>query len=552
MYSIIECVLLSQSGCVWRNSGDSLVKAAGDVVQWRIDNGFSWNHDIREQFWSKLCQMFPAEMLPKGTVTAAIDAAVDYLARIAPVEVVVRAKCFQCQTDMGWFAYQFENSLEINTTNMKIVPDCLAELYLAMISRQMRKLLGPGGKRVKCISCGNWGAAVPDITLSNLHLPPVLMFGFLVRRNGPQTVKCKMEDSFMLGTIDYNLTGVVLSQPMHFVAVTRIEDKFYNLDNLDDSEGKKSFSTFKGALINKEASKQDEVVLDKRTSETRRAGAIQYAVYTGTDYLMGEDFQKYSSNAQNLNDLLVRKKVETLIVPPCSKDQRMTCPIASSFSPAEADLQPLSCDEVVTEIGRKQVDSGYEEALKEVIRDDPKNELLSNAASPVEVEDFNSNSYQDNSWAEDEVFDVEDNCDKTKATVKDCMERMEREAKERVSVVEEFEEVVSNNDEYFEMDDIQKFDEERVINVDLRLRTFQDMGRLCRLYPGAYYDHDLNAWFCRKCQAFSFPGSASNPWISTGVRLGDHPSRKMKKHFDSSLHKQCIATEKTFQKPSVH
>ena len=129
---------------------------------------------------------------------------------------------------------------------------------------------------------------------------------------------------------------------------------------------------------------------------------------------------------------------------------------------------------------------------------------------------------------------------------------MEREAKERVSVVEEFEEVVSNNDEYFEMDYIQKFDEERVINVDLRLRTFQDMGRLCRLYPGAYYDHDLNAWFCRKCQAFSFPGSASNPWISTGVRLGDHPSRKMKKHFDSSLHKQCIATEKTFQKPSVH
>ena len=423
MYSIIECVLLSQSGCVWRNSGDSLVKAAGDVVQWRIDNGFSWNHDIREQFWSKLCQMFPAEMLPKGTVTAAIDAAVDYLARIAPVEVVVRAKCFQCQTDMGWFAYQLENSLEINTTNMKIVPDCLAELYLAMISRQMRKLLGPGGKRVKCISCGNWGAAVPDITLSNLHLPPVLMFGFLVRRNGPQTVKCKMEDSFMLGTIDYNLTGVVLSQPMHFVAVTRIEDKFYNLDNLDDSEGKKTFSTFKGALINKEASKQDEVVLDKRTSETRRAGAIQYAVYTGTDYLMGEDFQKYSSNAQNLNDLLVRKKVETLIVPPYSKDQRMTCPIASSFSPAEADLQPLSCDEVVTEIGRKQVDSGYEEALKEVIRDDPKNELLSNAASPVEVEDFNSNSYQDNSGAEDEVFDVEDNCDKTKATVKDCMEK---------------------------------------------------------------------------------------------------------------------------------
>ena len=309
MYSIIEAVLLSQSGFAWSNSGDSLVKAAGDIVQWRLDNEFSWNHEIREQFWSKLCQMFPAEMLPKGTVTAALDAAVDYLARIAPIQVVVSAECFECQNDMGWFVYQCESSLEINTTNLKIVPKCLADLYLAMISRQMRKLLGPGGKRVQCISCGNWGAAVPDITISNLSLPPVVTLGFLVKQNGSQTVSCTMEDTFMLGTNDYKLTGVILSQPMHFVAVTRIQDKFYNLDNLDDSEGKKSFSTFKGALINKETLKQqDEVVLDKRTSDTRRAGAIQYAVYTGSEFLIGEDFKKYSSIAQNVNELLVRKK----------------------------------------------------------------------------------------------------------------------------------------------------------------------------------------------------------------------------------------------------
>ena len=90
------------------------------------------------------------------------------------------------------------------------------------------------------------------------------------------------------------------------------------------------------------------------------------------------------------------------------------------------------------------------------------------------------------------------------------------------------------------------------LKVDLRLHTFQTMGRMCRLFPGAYYDHDKNAWCCRKCQAFSFPSSASNPWISNGVRLGDHPIRKMKKHFESNLHIKSIESEKLYNRPSVY
>ena len=184
--------MLSQSGNVWCNSGDSLIKAAADLVKWRLENSFSWSHELRESFWSKLCQMFPAEMLPKGTVTAAVDSAVDYLASVAPIKVVVRAKCLECSTDMGWFGYEFEGSLEINTTNLKTKPKSLSDLYLAMISRQMRKLLGPGGKRVQCGFCETWGADVSDVTLANLQLPPVLVLGFLVKKNNTQTVQCKI------------------------------------------------------------------------------------------------------------------------------------------------------------------------------------------------------------------------------------------------------------------------------------------------------------------------------------------------------------------------
>ena len=40
------------------------------------------------------------------------------------------------------------------------------------------------------------------------------------------------------------------------------------------------------------------------------------------------------------------------------------------------------------------------------------------------------------------------------------------------------------------LDDDGKLDNEPIGKVDLRLRTFQDMGRLCRLFLRAFFDHD--------------------------------------------------------------
>ena len=153
---------------------------------------------------------------------------------MAPVKVVASAECTRCQEDLGWFVYEHEGALEINTTNLKNVPDSLSELIISMISRQLRKLLGPGGKRVQCCSCGSFGASVSKITISNLSVPPVLLLGFLVKGHGSQTVKCKVEENLNFGTAEFGLTAAVLSKPMHFVAVSKLKDNFFNLDNLDD------------------------------------------------------------------------------------------------------------------------------------------------------------------------------------------------------------------------------------------------------------------------------------------------------------------------------
>ena len=65
------------------------------------------------------------------------------------------------------------------------------------------------------------------------------------------------------------MTAAVVSQPMHFIAVTKIGRSFYNLDNLDESAGKKGYSYFKSAVISKEGDKNELIVLDRRSADTR-------------------------------------------------------------------------------------------------------------------------------------------------------------------------------------------------------------------------------------------------------------------------------------------
>ena len=92
-----------------------------------------------------------------------------------------------------------------------------------------------------------------------------------------------MEESIVLGDNYSLVAAAAIVKPAHFVAVTKIQGSFYNLDNLDDNHGKKKYSSFKEAVTNREIKVKEEIRLDKRSPECRRAGSVNYLFYVLTE-----------------------------------------------------------------------------------------------------------------------------------------------------------------------------------------------------------------------------------------------------------------------------
>ena len=105
---------------------------------------------------------------------------------------------------------------------MSFVPESFAELYLALMTRQLNRLLSPGSKRIQCCSCLGWGVSIDKLTSANLSLPPVLVMGFLVVEQGYRPVNCTIDESFQLGSSEFKLSGASVCVPGHFFAVTII------------------------------------------------------------------------------------------------------------------------------------------------------------------------------------------------------------------------------------------------------------------------------------------------------------------------------------------
>ena len=344
--------------------------------------------------------------------------------------------------------------------------------------------------------------------------------------------------------IAYNLTAAMLSRPMHFTAVQKIGEKFYNLDNLDDSSGKQPFSTFKSAVISRETDDRELLVLDKRTADVRRAGAVQYALYTGSGKVGGL-YEKYSGKSTNVNELLLKAGTNDY------NDNILDDREISDVSTHSSNIKDASAD---------TKDEKYAVPASNVMDDNsniPNIDRMNNISdeendtNPATIEKSFEGASPDSPGAYGNPVPDSDNSSEHSVPCKRTIEPKanEQELGQSDEDLESDNIVVVNDEEYILGAEL--LDNKGAADVDLRLRTFQDMGRLCRLYPGAYFDHDKAGWLCRKCQAFSY-ASTENPWISSGVNLGDHPIRKMNKHFESKAHKRSIETEKLLQKPSVH
>ena len=684
IYSVVEAVILANSkgGQIWHDESDLLLLPALDIVKWRILNNFSWEHELRNQFWNGLCELFPNEMLPRGTVNAALDSAVEYLSTKVPLEVVFSLQCFKCEQHLGWFHYQYETPLFIDTANLKKkVPEALSDLCLIMISKQIKQLISRGGRRVSCALCGSMGGKLDNISTANLRLPPVLILGFGIKQRGGQTVECKVEEEMYFDVEKFSLTAAVISKPMHFLAVTKLEKQFYNMDNLDADIGKKGYSTFKEALENKHQSgkenqKNEDLVHLSKRSENRRAGAVQYLVYVADNEVKGGLYIRHLAEATAINRLLVKQKVSQVRVteapltdkllastsrssstgiasPAMSGDSsvvrnagnRSNTPVfgntevtetggvsstglrahpattagplfgassqstntsrsfctAPQFSAASASLfggpsstgsssllvSPVSMgsgDFMKNPMKRKNEDNVAPcKAFKSEVADehsekphatelptkvDDQDVSTASGEEPDYVPLSRSNIWKDGEETKSHDAPVDFGNDKTATNEgdSDIQSSMESDNDDGVQSdnVDDDDDVERDEGNDVKSDDgddqgskegyfdnLNKLDL-KPVEIDLRLRTFQDMGRLSSLYPGAYYDHYMNGWFCRKCQSFAPASASSNPWISDGVNLGSHPTRRMKKHFESSMHQNSLKSLQLLKKTSVY
>ena len=220
IYSVIEAIFLSPAVKSIYESSQSILEEAKKMFEWRCSNEYSWNHELRENFWNILCTRFPSDMLPKGTINAAVDSPIECLASVCPLEVVVFGTCCACGSDTGAFHYQFEGPLLVITSNMTEVPSELGNLCIEMIKKQLKKLFTSQARRVQCQNCKSFDIQLAEITKENLSLPPILIFQFLVQPSGSQNANCTVEEEMSISDVKYVLTSSVISKPAHFMAVS--------------------------------------------------------------------------------------------------------------------------------------------------------------------------------------------------------------------------------------------------------------------------------------------------------------------------------------------
>ena len=93
---------MSEAGKCWKDDGVKLTAIARKVLKYRIDNQFAWSHELREDFWDELCNLFPSDMLPKGRGDAHMESSLDYIARIDSVKVIAHGMEYVAHVNLTW------------------------------------------------------------------------------------------------------------------------------------------------------------------------------------------------------------------------------------------------------------------------------------------------------------------------------------------------------------------------------------------------------------------------------------------------------------------
>ena len=178
--------------------------------------------------------------------------------------------------------------------------------------------------------------------MENIKLPSVIIFGFLAGERCQQSVDCLVSEELKFDEMCFSLAGAVVAKPNHFLAVTKLGDKFYNMDNLDKSKGKTGWSTFKEAFITRSCNDSAELNIGTRlrSNDCQRAGALMNLVYVGEKEKVGVKFAEKHTDAEDLSKMLViQTQASSLSVEPLSPS-----PPVVRVNNDQQDLRNDSCD----------------------------------------------------------------------------------------------------------------------------------------------------------------------------------------------------------------
>ena len=501
-----------------------LLKEIHSVLQWRLQNNYSWSHRLRNSTWDMLAAAFPQAFTPLGKVTATVEPPVLEIGRLWPVMVIVDAFCSECNHPLGQYSYQLEDPILLSSPkngSLRNKNYTLSELFKNRLDKHVNTVL-----RHKVI-CNNGGcrglARHGGIGVDNMKLPSFLFLNFILE--GPSNTYCNdfkdsciLEEDMKIGHQNLELIHGLMSSQQHFFSICKVFNLFYKFDNMIRETKAVGYRSFKEAYMSKKRSGEnyDSSFHLSGKSVKPRKGAVYFAVFKGEDIddVMEENWSKMKENATNLNNL-ANLDFEKLFDDLNSNSQ--------DFIQIPVGLKPG------TENESSRVAASGDTCSKNNIK---KDELENNDSDEELGDHFNSGaSDEDSGDVSDYGGDLDDGDDEED----EAEDGEEDEAENNEGMADD----VLDNVEMAE-------NHSSKCTIDYRLQTFEDIGRYMRNNPGSFYDHSQNLWFCSVCQNFGSNSGSSRPWVDRGVKLGDTPGRIFKRHFTSKFHLQNVEMKKMF------
>ena len=81
---------------------------------------------------------------------------------------------------------------------------------------------------------------------------------------------------------------------------------------------------------------------------------------------------------------------------------------------------------------------------------------------------------------------------------------------------------------------------------DLCLKSFEKYEKD---FPGFYYSHVDQGWFCKVCASFA-SGSGKRPFIEIPGKFADHPTERANNHLSTQRHKTAVQNKQAFKELS--